>query len=118
MLKTTPDVIGDAHAAPFRDEVFDMVICDPPYSNELSKRIYGTGRIVYRDCSREAVRICKTGGYVVVYQQKWLPRPKGTVSHRRIFLAVRIWQNLRCVSIYRKDNSWDSAKLRERRIKA
>lgn len=102
VYKIKPDVIADAHNIPFKGNTFDLVIADPPYSNELSRKIYGTGDLVYKRWVAEAVRVCKIRGYVVLYHQKWLPRPPGTEYHKRIFLAVRIWQNLRHVGIFRK----------------
>ena len=99
-----PDIVGDAHKLPFRDNVFDIVIGDPPYSNGLSKKVYNTGKIVYRQWVGEAVRVCKPGGYVVVYHARMLPRPRGTAYHRRIFLGVRIWHYVRCVTIFRKED--------------
>jgi tRNA G10 N-methylase Trm11 len=101
--ETKPSVIGDCHRLPFKENSFDMVLADPPYTNELSERIYGTGKVVYKKWVSEAVRVCKPGGYIAVYHMKMLPRPKGTSYHRRIFLGVRIWHNLRCVGIYRKE---------------
>lgn len=98
-----PDVVGDCHYLPFLDDSFDMVVADPPYSNEYSAEMYGTGKLIYKKWTAEAVRVTKPGGFVVVYHLKWVPRPKGTTSHRRIFLAVRVWHNLRYVGIFRKD---------------
>lgn len=100
-----PDVVGDAHHLPFKDNMFDMVIGDPPYSDDLSKSMYGTGKISFAKWSREAVRVCREGGFVVVYHAKMLPRPLGTSYHRRILLAVRIWHYLRYVGIFRKEQS-------------
>ena len=103
--ETEPHVVADAHSLPFADNSFNLVICDPPYSNELSKSVYGTGKIIYKKWVAEAVRVCKVGGHVAVYHFKMLPRPEGTTYHRRIFLGVRIWHHLRCVGIFQKDES-------------
>lgn len=97
-----PHVIADAHFLPFKAEVFDMVIVDPPYSDELSKEVYGTGKLRYYTYVSEAVRVCKPGGYIALYHVMMLPRPKGTAYHKRIFLGIRLWHRLRCVSVFRK----------------
>ena len=97
-----PDLIADAHALPFPDNTFDLVIVDPPYSDDLSKKIYGTGKLKYYTYVNEAVRVCKPGGFITLYHVVMLPRPKGTKYHKRIFLGIRIWHRLRCASIFQK----------------
>ena len=42
---TEPDVVADAHDLPFEDETFDLVILDPPYSDEESAELYGTPKL-------------------------------------------------------------------------
>ncbi len=75
-----PDIIADAHNLPFPDNSFDFVLCDPPYSDELSKKLYGTGKLSWNKWVSEAVRVCKPGGYVANW---WVsPRPKGTTYDR------------------------------------
>ncbi len=98
-----PNVLGNAHDLPFKNNIFDMVIADPPYSSELSKKIYGTGKLNYKKWVAEAVRVCKPNGFIVVYHEKMLPRPDGTSYHKRIFLGVRIWHSLRCIGIFQKE---------------
>lgn len=100
----SPDVVGDAHRLPFRAGSFDMVICDPPYSNELAARMYGTGKLIYKHWSSEAVRVCKPGGHIVMYHERMVPRAKGTAYQRRILLATRVWHHLRYVGIFQKDS--------------
>ena len=42
--EVNPDYLGDAHNLDmFQDNTFDIVICDPPYNDDLSKSLYGAG---------------------------------------------------------------------------
>lgn len=100
-----PHVIGDAHHLPFRSNCFDVVIADPPYSNELSKSMYGTGKIMYKQWAAEAARVCKPGGFVVVYHIVVQTRPKDTVLHKRILLEVGHNHRIRWVGIFRKSGN-------------
>ncbi len=98
-----PNVIGDAHLLPFKSNVFDMVLLDPPYSTELAKRLYGTKAVHFRKYTSEAVRVCKEGGYVVVYHWHATPAIKNTLIVKRIFLQTRVNHKLRNIHIHQKN---------------
>jgi len=101
--EVNPDFFADAHRLPFKDNSFDAVYLDPPYNNELSKSMYGTGKIKYKDFSKEAVRVCKPHGFVVSYHWAMTPRPAGTSYHKRIFIGTRIWHKPRVACIFKKE---------------
>lgn len=104
--ETNPDIIGDAHNLHmFEDSSFDLVVLDPPYSDELSARIYGTGKLNFKKYTREAVRVLKEGGYLVMFHVIATPSIPDTVLVKRIFIEHRIWHRLRCVHIHKKDTS-------------
>lgn len=100
-----PDVLGDAHHLPFADDSFDLVLLDPPYDDEQSKKLYNTGRVKlkFKDYTAEAVRVTRLGGHIAVYH--WLATPAllGCVLVKRIFIETRTWHRLRCVHIHQKD---------------
>jgi SAM-dependent methyltransferase len=97
-----PDVRADAHNLPFRDNVFALVISDPPYSKEDATARYGTGKLTYSQYIREAVRVCRPGGHIASYHVTVTPRPDGTVYSKRILLATRVWHRLRACCIFQK----------------
>lgn len=97
-----PDRIADAHNLPFKDNSFELVIVDPPYDAEQSKKLYGTPKPEYKRYIAEAVRVCKVGGYVAMYHWVWTPRPEGTKCHARIVVLTRVWHRPRVCFIYQK----------------
>lgn len=98
-----PDFVGDAHNLNmFEDNTFDFVLCDPPYSVDLSGKLYGTGKIKWKQYTSEAVRVAKTGGYIGLYHWVMQPRPSGTVFDRIIVIITRIKHFARFCCIFRK----------------
>ena len=79
--ETKPDIIADAHNLPLRGEIIEVVILDPPYSEELSERLYGTAKLKtlsFKEYTTEAVRVLKEGGILVMYHFQATPAIKGT----------------------------------------
>jgi len=102
-LEVNPDIIGDAHNLPFPDNSFDFVLCDPPYSTDLSGRLYGTGAIKESKYISEAVRVARTGEYIGLYHWRMMPRPKGTTYDRIIVIITRIKHFARICCVFKKD---------------
>jgi hypothetical protein len=103
LSSTKPDYIGDAHDLNFiKSNSWDLVIVDPPYSNELSKELYGTGKLHYSKYISEAVRVCKIGGYIAMYHIVMTPRPDFTDLFCRIFVGTRVWHKPRICQVFSK----------------
>lgn len=99
-----PDIIADAHHLPFRDNTFDLVLLDPPYSDKLAKDMYDGKPPKFKQYSKEAVRVTKEGGFIVMYHFLAMPAIRGTRTVYRIFIETRKWHRLRCVHIHKKDS--------------
>jgi len=100
-----PTWVGDAHNMDWiLDDSYNIIILDPPYDDKHSKELYGTGKICYKDYIREAVRVCKPEGFIVVYHWVMTPRPPGTSYHRRIVILTRIWHRPRVCCIFQKES--------------
>jgi hypothetical protein len=101
--ETNPDCVCDAHNLPFADESFQVVICDPPYSNEENKELYGNdGELHFGQWASEASRVCKPNGFVVMYHDRWLPRPINCEYWMRIVVMVSQHHRGRICTIYQK----------------
>jgi len=54
---------GDCEAMPFADNAFDLVLSDPPYSEEDS-RLYGCAKFPEKKFLAESRRVLRPGGYL------------------------------------------------------
>lgn len=98
-----PDFVGDAHDMHFiKDETYDLVIADPPYSEEYAKGLYGTKKPRWKTWTQECTRVLKENGLFVIYHYLACPSIPKTVLEQRIFLETRVWHKLRCIHIHRK----------------
>lgn len=100
---TTPTWVGDAHDLHWlEDESYDLVVLDPPYSDEEAEWLYGTPPLKPGRYIGEAVRVCRVGGHVCVYQVKQPARPKGTKLVRRIVILTRTGHAPRVCFVFEK----------------
>jgi 16S rRNA G966 N2-methylase RsmD len=97
-----PDVVCDAHYLPFHNNEFDLVILDPPYNEEFAKQLYNTGKLRFKQYTSEAVRVCKNGGFVVMYHYLATPSLKDVKLVKRILMETRPWHKARIVHIHQK----------------
>uniref|UniRef100_A0A6H1ZRB6 Methyltransferase n=2 Tax=viral metagenome TaxID=1070528 RepID=A0A6H1ZRB6_9ZZZZ len=97
-----PDIIADAHHLPVKDNIFQLTLLDPPYSDDYSKELFGTGKVHPSQYNKEAVRITKPGGFVVLYHYYLPERIKDTKWYAIIALITRQYHRARIVSIFRK----------------
>ncbi len=85
---------GDMRLLPFKPNVFDVVVSDPPW------------KIGYYDRFRpffEAVRVCKVGG-TIIYNAYWIPMcPSGDVELKETWIRQDSnFTNVSVISIFKK----------------
>lgn len=97
-----PDVIGDAHDLPFLDESFDLVVLDPPYSDEEAAELYDTPPLRSAVYTREAVRVLREGGWLVVYTDREPMRPPRCNHALRIVVVLRPNHRPRTALVFQK----------------
>lgn len=97
-----PDLICDAHKlTDYIDTEFDIILSDPPYSNEEAKEIYGTPKLNYKKWTAEAEKLLKPNGLLIVYHKYVMPNPNPNkfVVAKRVFIGTRTY-HLPRVAIY------------------
>jgi len=97
-----PHIVADAHHLPFPDNTFDLVICDPPYSDELAESLYETPPLKFNRWTEEAVRVCKVYGIICLYHMLIMPRLKGTRLVSRIVVLGKVFSRPRVATILQK----------------
>lgn len=98
-----PDLEADAHeiANYFEYNSFDVILADPPYSDEESKTLYNTGKLNYMKWTKQCDLLLKVGGLLIVYHKYIMPNPapgKYKVI-KRVFVGNRTYHVPR-VAIY------------------
>jgi len=104
-FENKPNIVCDSHFLPFRDECFDSILADPPYSNELSEKLYGTSTIRTETWIKEAVRVLKKGGKIGVYHWYLSQRPKNCRWSMIIIILLRTLHKPRICAIFTKDTT-------------
>ena len=97
-----PDVVADAHALPFEDGSFDLVVLDPPYSDEEALKLYGTPRLRPKVYTAEAVRVLREGGWLVIYTDREPRRPPRCNHALRIVVVLRPGHSPRIAGVFQK----------------
>ena len=105
-----PDILCDAHS--FSKEIkkwkvnwkFDVILADPPYSNEESKELYGTGKLNYNTWTKECDKVLAPGGLLMVYHKYVMPNPDPEKYEvvKRVFVGNRTMHLPRVCIIFKK----------------
>lgn len=106
---TTPTWVGDAHDMHWiADETYDLVVLDPPYSDDEAALLYSTPPLKRSVYTREALRVLRPGGHLAIYQITQPATPRGPNRERvcelvhRIVVLTRSGHAPRVCFIYRK----------------
>jgi tRNA G10 N-methylase Trm11 len=99
-----PHIIADAHSIPLDGEQFDVILADPPYSTQEAKELYGTPKLNYKTWTKEADRLLKPFGLLIVYHKYIMPNPMpGKYSViKRVFIGNRIYHLPRAAIFFQK----------------
>ncbi|HAX62341.1 MAG TPA: hypothetical protein DCX95_07310 [Elusimicrobia bacterium] len=104
--EVNPDVCCDAHefTKHLSDEKFDIILADPPYSDEESKELYETPKLNYKRWTAECDKVLKDGGLLIVYHKFIVPNPNPEKYEvvKRVFIGNRTWHLPRVAIFFKK----------------
>jgi hypothetical protein len=107
--EVAPDLLCDVHKLSDYMPVnrlrypFDIILADPPYSDEESKELYGTPKLNYMKWTAQATNYLKPGGLLIVYHKYIMPNPDPSLYKiiKRVFIGSRAYHVSR-VALYFK----------------
>ena len=78
------------------------MILDPPYSDEEALELYETPPLRPAVFTKEAVRVLRPGGWLVIYTDREPRRPAGCNNTVRIMVALRPGHRSRTAGVFQK----------------
>ena len=101
-----PDLVCDVHElTAYHNEKYDIIMADPPYSNQEAKEIYNTPKLHYKIWSHEADKLLNIGGLFIIYHKYMMPNPAPEKYRilNRVFIGTRTYHVPRVALIFRKE---------------
>jgi len=88
---------------PFKDNTYDYVLADPPYDYSVHKNLADTFKAY--SFIDESIRVCKEGGYVVIFHFLNYIQKKGLRKTHLIGVDIGPNFTARWLNIFRKENT-------------
>ena len=100
--EVNPDIVCDAHKLTgYLQDKFDIILADPPYSDEEAEQLYKTPKLNYKKWTEEATKLLNPNGLLIVYHKYIMPNPNPEIYTvvKRVFIGHRTY-HLPRVAIY------------------
>ena len=93
-----PDLVWDIHRLTEKvTRKFDVILADPPYSDEETKSVYEAcdyidikyPKLRYKIWARECDKLLRPGGLFIIYHKRFMPPPDkdGYLTVKRVFIG-------------------------------
>jgi len=100
-----PDILADGRALPLADGSIAAVMIDPPYTPHYARELYGVEYPRPSHLLREAVRVVRFSGVVVIVHYITPKPPKGARFIKAFALSTGFDMPVRAVSLYQRDQA-------------
>lgn len=98
-----PDLLADVEdLSEIEDEKFDGVMADPPYTENFARELYNLPLPKWGKWTKEAVRICRTGGKIAIMHNYVVPRLPNCEYSKVLVIITRIKQYPKIVTVQKK----------------
>jgi SAM-dependent methyltransferase len=99
-----PTIVAEATRLPFKDAAFDVVLADPPYSDDMASGLYGVALVSAPKLLAECARVVRPGGLVGILDWRVWPPPTSLKWKALIAIAMANLgpKPLRAFSVYRR----------------
>jgi len=101
----SPDYLYDVHKiTEVLNDSFDVILADPPYSNQEAEELYGTPKLSYKKWTAECEKLLIDGGLLIVYHKFVMPNPNPNKFQveKRVFIGTRTYHLPRVAIFFRK----------------
>lgn len=98
-----PDILADGRAMPLADGSVQAVMLDPPYCEDYARQLYGIEYPRPSHLLREAARVVRPGGRIVMVHYITPAPAPGTRFVKALGLSIGFDAPMRAVSIYERD---------------
>ena len=101
--EVNPDLVANVEQLDMiKDNQFEGVMADPPYTEEFTKRLYNLALPKWSLWTKEAVRICKSQGIIAIMQNYVVPKLPQCKYIKVLVIITRIKQYPKIVTIQQK----------------
>jgi len=103
--KVNPDICCDIHElTKYHNDKYDIILADPPYSNEESYKLYNTGKLKYKTWTAECNKLLNNKGLLIIYHKYLMPNPNPDQFNviKRVFIGGRSYHLPRVVIFFKK----------------
>lgn len=100
-----PDILADGRALPLSNGSIAGAMIDPPYCEEYAQSLYGVEYPRPSHLLREAARVVRPGGRIVLVHYITAAPAPGTRFVKALGLSIGFDAPMRAVSIYERDHA-------------